>query len=268
MEKKLRQVVEPWIERINLVFVSCAGILIVIMGFLSAYGAIRRYAFNSPEPVSYEFASMFLLFSFVLANAAVERQGRLLRLDLLLDRFPPRVQNVISNIVSPIMGITFFGVITWISFGDALRALEIGQVSRSAWPVPSVSGETVHSHWMTGSCAWLFCIAWFLGCCVSGEFRRKRRRWELSTSERPTKEDRLNNYGSRASGNINYSIYALFLPYRGAGRVRPGIQYRRLRDSRLWTHGLGEVGNGHLLPVLQLFLDASTAVCVDGLHHY
>jgi TRAP-type mannitol/chloroaromatic compound transport system permease small subunit len=136
MEKKLRQVVEPWIERINLVFVSCAGILIVIMGFLSAYGAIRRYAFNSPEPVSYEFASMFLLFSFVLANAAVERQGRLLRLDLLLDRFPPRVQNVISNIVSPIMGITFFGIITWISFGDALRALEIGQVSRSAWPVP------------------------------------------------------------------------------------------------------------------------------------
>ena len=106
------------------------------MGFLSTYGAIRRYAFNSPEPVSYEFASMFLLISFVLANAAVERQDRLLRCDLFLDRFPSRMHNVISNIVSPIMGMTFFGIITWISFGDALRALEIGQVSRSAWPVP------------------------------------------------------------------------------------------------------------------------------------
>jgi TRAP-type C4-dicarboxylate transport system permease small subunit len=136
MEKKFRQVVEPWIERINRVFVVTAGLLIVIMGILSAYGAIRRYAFRSPEPVSYEFASMFLLISFVLACAAVERQDRLLRCDLLLDRFPPGVRNVISNIVSPIMGITFFGIISWISFGDALRALEIGQVSRSAWPVP------------------------------------------------------------------------------------------------------------------------------------
>jgi TRAP-type mannitol/chloroaromatic compound transport system permease small subunit len=136
MEKKLRQVVEPWIERINRVFVVFAGLLIVIMGFLSAYGAIRRYAFRSPEPVSYEFASMFLLLSFVLANAAVERQNRLLRCDIFLDLFAPVVRNVISNIVSPIMGITFFGIITWITFGDALRALEIGQVSRSAWPVP------------------------------------------------------------------------------------------------------------------------------------
>lgn len=136
MEKRLRQAVEPWIERINQFFVVGAGVLIVIMGFLSTYGAIRRYAFRSPEPVSYEFGSIFLLISFVLANAAVERQDRLLRCDLLLDRFPPRIHNIIANIISPIMGITFFGIITWISFGDALRALEIGQVSRSSWPVP------------------------------------------------------------------------------------------------------------------------------------
>jgi len=136
MEKRIRELVDPWIERINQVFVVGAGILIVIMGFLSTYGALRRYAFNSPEPISYEFSCMFLLISFVLANAAVERQGRLLRNDLLLDRFPAGARNVVSNIISPIMGLTFFGIITWISFGEALRALEIGQVSRSAWPVP------------------------------------------------------------------------------------------------------------------------------------
>ncbi len=136
MEKKLRKALDPWIEGINRVFVITAGILIVIMGFLSTYGAIRRYAFRSPEPVSYEFGCMFLLISFVLANAAVERQNRLLRCDIFLDRFPPGLQHVVTNIISPIMGITFFGIISWISFGDALHALEIGQVSRSAWPVP------------------------------------------------------------------------------------------------------------------------------------
>jgi TRAP-type mannitol/chloroaromatic compound transport system permease small subunit len=79
---------------------------------------------------------MFLLISFVLAITAVERQDRFLRCDLLLERFPEKIRNLVSNIMSPIMGITFFGIITWISFGDALRALEIGQVSRSSWPVP------------------------------------------------------------------------------------------------------------------------------------
>jgi len=136
VEIKAKQKLDVWIERVNQGFVVFAGSLIVIMAFLSTYGSIRRYAFNSPEPVSYEFSKMFLLLSFVLAIAAVERQNRFLRCDLLLERVPENVRNLISNIISPILGITFFGIITWISFGDALRALEIGQHSLSTWPVP------------------------------------------------------------------------------------------------------------------------------------
>jgi len=134
--KKVKQKLDLWIERVNQGFVVFAGSLIVIMAFLSTYGSIRRYAFNSPEPVSYEFSKMFLLLSFVLAIAAVERQNRFLRCDLLLERVPENVRNIISNIISPIFGITFFSIITWITFGDALRALEIGQHSLSSWPVP------------------------------------------------------------------------------------------------------------------------------------
>ena len=136
MEIKTTQKLDLWIERVNQGFVAFAGSLIVIMAFLSTYGSIRRYAFNSPEPVSYEFSKMFLLLSFVIAMAAVERQDRFLRCDLLLERVPENVRNIISNIISPILGITFFSITTWITFGDALRALEIGQHSLSTWPVP------------------------------------------------------------------------------------------------------------------------------------
>jgi TRAP-type C4-dicarboxylate transport system permease small subunit len=136
MEKKIKQILNPWIERVSLGFAVFSGSLIVIMAFLSTYGATRRYVFRSPEPVSYEFSCMFLLISFVLAIAAVERQDRLLRCDLLLERFPENVRNIVSNIISPILGLTFFGIITWVSFSDALRALEIGQHSLSTWPVP------------------------------------------------------------------------------------------------------------------------------------
>jgi len=136
VENKVKQKLDLWIERVNRGFVVFAGSLIVIMAFLSTYGSIRRYAFNSPEPISYEFSKMFLLLSFVLALAAVERQNRFLRCDLLLERLSENVRNIISNIISPILGITFFSIITWISFGDTLRALEIGQHSLSSWPVP------------------------------------------------------------------------------------------------------------------------------------
>jgi TRAP-type C4-dicarboxylate transport system permease small subunit len=136
MGKKVKQVLDPWIKRICLGFVAFAGILIVIMAFLSTYGATRRYAFKSPEPNSYELSCMFLLLSFILGLAAVENQDRFLRCDILFEKFPEKVRNIISNIISPILGITFFGIITWISFGDAVRALQIGQVSLSVWPVP------------------------------------------------------------------------------------------------------------------------------------
>ncbi len=134
--KKAMQSLDQWIERINQGFVIFAGSLIVMMAFLATYGSIRRYVFEAPEPVSYEFSKMFLLISFVLAIAAVEKQDRFLRCDLLLERCSENVRNIISNILGPVLGITFFGIITWISFDDSLRALEIGQHSQSSWPVP------------------------------------------------------------------------------------------------------------------------------------
>lgn len=136
MENKVKHILDPWIERIDQVFLGLAGSLMVIMAFLQTYGSLRRYLFNSPEPVSYELSRMFLLLSFVIAIAAVERQDRFLRCDILLLRFPQKLFNIIANIFSPVAGITFFGIITWVSFSDALRALEIGQVSLSNWPVP------------------------------------------------------------------------------------------------------------------------------------
>jgi TRAP-type C4-dicarboxylate transport system permease small subunit len=136
MGKKFTEKLDIWIDRVNKGFVVVAGSLIVIMAFLSTYAAIRRYVFNSPEPVSYELSCMFLLLSFVLALTAVERQDRLLRCDLILERFPENGRNIISNIISPILGLVFFGIVTWVSFGDSLRALDINQHSLSTWPVP------------------------------------------------------------------------------------------------------------------------------------
>lgn len=134
--KSVRQRLDLWTERTNQGLLLIAGSLIVLMAFLAAYGSVRRYVFQSPEPVSYELSKMFLLLSFVLAIAAVEMQNRFLRCDLLLERFPGRFRNAVSNILSPILGTIFFGAITWISASDTLRAFSIDQHSQSSWPIP------------------------------------------------------------------------------------------------------------------------------------
>lgn len=133
---KADRTLNQWTKRVNQGLVIFAGSLIVAMAFLATYGSVRRYVFNSPEPISYELSKMFLLFSFVLAIAAVEMQNRFLRCDLLLERFPRNMRNIILNILSPILGFIFFGIITWISFSDTLRAFQIDQHSQSSWPVP------------------------------------------------------------------------------------------------------------------------------------
>jgi TRAP-type C4-dicarboxylate transport system permease small subunit len=133
---KLTRSLDQWIKRANQGLAVFAGSLIVLMAFLAAYASVRRYVFHAPEPVSYELSKMFLLLSFVLALSAVEMQNRFLRCDLLLERFPENIRNFVSDILSPILGIVFFGIITWISFSDTLRALKIDQHSQSSWPVP------------------------------------------------------------------------------------------------------------------------------------
>lgn len=134
--EKVKQVLDKWNERISIGLAALSGFLMVIMAFVSTYGATLRYFFKNPEPYSYEFCEIFMLLSFVLAIAAVERQDRFIRCDMLIERFPKNVRDIILDIIGPIMGITFFGIITWVSYGDALRGLLLGQTTTSAFPVP------------------------------------------------------------------------------------------------------------------------------------
>ena len=136
MVKKVMQTIDHLIERASHLFLVLSGILIVVMMFSTSYGVIRRYAFTSPEPYSYEISTMFLLFSFVFAVSAVERLNRHIRVDFISVRLPERVQNILLNIIAPIIGIYYSVLLTWKSLETALFSLQIGEVSPSIWAVP------------------------------------------------------------------------------------------------------------------------------------
>lgn len=106
------------------------------MMFSATYGVVRRYAFNSPEPYSYEISTIFLLWSFVLAISAVERLGRHIRVDFISSHLPERGQHIILNIIAPIMGLFFGFMLIWKGIDVSLFSLQMGEVSSSTWKVP------------------------------------------------------------------------------------------------------------------------------------
>jgi TRAP-type C4-dicarboxylate transport system permease small subunit len=136
LANKINRISEQIIERASRIFLVLSGVLILLMSLLTSYGVIRRYAFDNPEPYSYEFNMMFLVLCFVLAVPAVDRLSRHIRVDIIPTHLPQRAQDILLNIVGPIIGLVFCVVLVWKGWTDAWYALQIGQKSSSAWAAP------------------------------------------------------------------------------------------------------------------------------------
>jgi TRAP-type mannitol/chloroaromatic compound transport system permease small subunit len=136
LESKFKYTPDFIIERLSRFFLILAGILTLLMVFTATYGVFRRYALNSPEPYSYELSTMFLLFSFVLAVACVERYDRHIRVDFISSRVSKTAEYVILNILAPLAGLFVAFMFTWKGFDVAFYSLKIGEVSSSTWAVP------------------------------------------------------------------------------------------------------------------------------------
>jgi TRAP-type C4-dicarboxylate transport system permease small subunit len=124
------------IDRLSRLLLVISGVMIVLMVFTSTYGVARRYFFHSPEPYSYEISTMFLLWSFILAVAAVERYGRNIRVDFISSRVSERARHVILNIAAPIAGLFVCVMFSWQGFEAAMYSQKIGAVTMTAWKVP------------------------------------------------------------------------------------------------------------------------------------
>jgi TRAP-type mannitol/chloroaromatic compound transport system permease small subunit len=130
------QKLDHWIGRASHLLMLFSGILVLLMAWIESYGVVKRYVFHNPDPAAYELSTMFLLFSGVLAVAGVERLDRHVRNDLVASRFPERMKVIVLQTIFPFMALIFCAVLTWKSLGNALYALEIGQVTKTSWALP------------------------------------------------------------------------------------------------------------------------------------
>ena len=124
------------LDRISKFFALLSGILTLLMAFTASYGVIRRYLFRSPEPYSYELSTIFLLWTFVLALAYLEKLDGHLRVDFFVVLLPKKLRLFMLNVAGPMFGLVFCYVLTWEGWKVAMYSLEIGEKSMSVWAVP------------------------------------------------------------------------------------------------------------------------------------
>ena len=124
------------LDRASNFFALLSGVMILLMAFTASYGVVRRYIFKSPEPYSYELSTMFLLWTFVLALAYLEKLDMNLRVDFFVVLLPKKCRLFMLSVISPLFGLVFCSVLTWEGWTAAMYSLEIGEKSMSIWAVP------------------------------------------------------------------------------------------------------------------------------------
>ena len=127
---------EEVLDKASKFFALLSGIMILLMAFTASYGVVRRYVFKSPEPYSYELSTIFLLWTFVLALAYLEKLEMHLRVDFFVVLLPKKLRLFMLNVIGPLFGLGFCSVLTWEGWTAAIYSHEIGEKSMSIWAIP------------------------------------------------------------------------------------------------------------------------------------
>ncbi|MBA7671135.1 hypothetical protein ES703_79286 [subsurface metagenome] len=90
------------------------GVLVAMM-LLTTGDVLLRYVFNRPIIGSYDLTQymMTIVVAFTLAYCAVKKGH--VKVELVVERFPPRVQVIIDSVTS-LLSLGFLSLITWQSF--------------------------------------------------------------------------------------------------------------------------------------------------------
>ena len=113
-----------------------AGLMTIAMTFTTVYGVVMRYFFRAPEPVSYEVATIFLLWGFLFAVAFVEWKGEHIRADIFTPFMPERLVLVLNRVIGPVLALFYCSILTWKGWTTAMYSFSIGERSMSVWQEP------------------------------------------------------------------------------------------------------------------------------------
>ena len=134
---KVVQALYAGLDRVTRLFWFSAGALITVMAFVTGYGVFTRYVLRNPDPYTYEIDSILMVACVLFAIAYTQKLGRHLRIDLLDKYYSATAKEILLEVISPLIGLTFCVVLTWKTADSALNALQNSEITRSTWIIPT-----------------------------------------------------------------------------------------------------------------------------------
>jgi TRAP-type mannitol/chloroaromatic compound transport system permease small subunit len=113
-----------------------SAFMVIIMAVVTTYGVIRRYVFSSPDNNAYLTICVVTLFFAVFSWAEIQRQRKHIVVDYFSNRFSNRMKLALENIVSPILGLLFCGVLTWKNWSSAMFSYDIQEHTTTSIALP------------------------------------------------------------------------------------------------------------------------------------
>ena len=124
------------LERATLVSVVLGGLMTLGMVFVTSYGVVMRYFFRRPEPVSYEVATICMLWAFLFGISFVEWRGTHIRADIFTPFMPKAMVRFLHTVLSHFLALVYCVILTWKGWTAAWYSLSIGERSMSVWQEP------------------------------------------------------------------------------------------------------------------------------------
>jgi TRAP-type C4-dicarboxylate transport system permease small subunit len=136
MFRRIMNAFDRILEKGTGALVILGGIMTLIMMFVTCYGVTLRYFFRRPEPVSYEIATICMLWAFLFGISFVEWRGTHIRADIFTPFMPKPMVRFLHTVLSHFLALTYCVILTWKGFTVALYSYSIGERSMSVWAEP------------------------------------------------------------------------------------------------------------------------------------
>lgn len=131
------------IDKINSVVGQVGAWSVLILTFVIVFEVISRRVFNSPTIWGSEVITMIYSFHFMIVAGYALLHKSLVSVDVLYERFSTKTKAIMDLMTYAILLIPFAGIITYITFDQALFSWSIKETSSTLFGAPVYLSKTV-----------------------------------------------------------------------------------------------------------------------------
>jgi len=150
--------------RLEKMAATVAGVGVLAMMLLGGLDVLTTNAFQLPIPGAYEIIETLMVASIFLALALSQAQGRQIRVELITDRMPIRIRDLIQAFAD-VCSLIVYALIAWYGAKAAWASTLMGEVS---------SGAVQFPQWPAKIALMLGAILMVLQCLVSARSSLKQ----------------------------------------------------------------------------------------------